>query len=214
MILDRSLHSNHHRSIILNSSFHSERGRRGRIGLVSKKIVLLFALFVGLCAFALVRTAAAPEIDCCDSCDPYGAKKDTFYPGEDVYVHGSDFTPSTTFNIYIVSHKATWSDGDAIPPSVGTATTVSSGPDEKIPPTLIWQHDLTPGKYDIVIDVNGNGKYDQGIDCLDANDVQVTAGFLIIPEYIIGTILGLAGCFAAFGLFRMVKAKGKADKPR
>jgi len=42
---------------------------------------------------------------------------------------------------------------------------------------------------------------------LDDNDVVVTAGFLVIPEYWLGTILGLGGCFAAFGGFYMSKRK-------
>ena len=30
-------------------------------------------------------------------------------------------------------------------------------------------------------------------------------GFFVIPEYWLGTILGLIGCFAAFGVFRVSK---------
>jgi hypothetical protein len=203
--------------VILNSGFCNKNGERGRIDLVSRRAVLLFTLLIGVCAFALVRTAASSGVATChfESGDSYGAKKDTFYPGEDVYVYGSDFLPSQTLKIYIVNDKATWNDGDAIPSRIaGTATTVSSQPDGKILPTIVWHHDLTPGKYDIVIDVNGNGYYNKNIDCLDDNDLQVTAGFLIIPEYVLGTILGLAGFFAAFGAFRMFKSKEKANQPR
>lgn len=66
---------------------------------------------------------------------------------------------------------------------------------------------LIPGKYDIVVDVNGNGVYDDGVDALDDKDVQVTAGFFVIPEYLFGTILALIGCFAAFGIFRFRRTK-------
>jgi hypothetical protein len=170
---------------------------------------MLLTLLVGFCVFAFVRGAGASgQIGSChfETGDNYGAKKDTFHPGEDVYVNGSGFEPSETFDIYVVSDKATWNDGDAIPSRVaGTAAWVSSDSSGKILPTVVWPHDLTPGKYDIVIDINGNGKYDQGIDCLDDNDIQVTAGFLVIPEYVIGAILGLTGCFAALGVFRFSK---------
>ena len=183
--------------------------------MVFAKTALLFILVIGFCAFMLVRTAISSEVatcHCCESTDYYGAKKDTFYPGEDVYVSGSGFDPCTTFDIYVVCDKATWNDGDAIPSRVaGTATTVSSDASGNIPPTIVWPHDLTPGKYDIVIDVCANGKYDKDIDCLDNNDIQVTAGFFIIPEYLLGTILGVAGCFAAFGVFRRLKSKEKAN---
>jgi hypothetical protein len=82
---------------------------------------------------------------------------------------------------------------------------VSSDACGNIPPTIVWRHDLTPGKYDIIVDVNGNCLYDKDIDCLDANDCQVNAGFFVIPEYLLGTILGLAGFLAAYGVFRLSK---------
>ena len=180
--------------------------------------MLLFTLLAGLCAFALVRTAASSELKSChsfESGDPYGAQKDTFNPGEDVYVYGDGFTFSTTLDIHIVNDKATWQDGDTIPSRVaGTATTVSSDTSGKIPLTLVWLHGLTPGKYDIVVDVDGDGIYDKDTDCLDDNDVNVTAGFLVIPEYVMGIIMGLAGFFAAFGAFRMFKSRGKANLSR
>ena len=47
----------------------------------------------------------------------------------------------------------------------------------------MWSDPATVGKYDMVVDVNGNGLYDVGIDALDNNDVEVTAGF-VIPEFV------------------------------
>jgi hypothetical protein len=31
--------------------------------------------------------------------------------------------------------------------------------------------------------VNGNGRYDVGIDALDDGDVEITAGFYVVPEF-------------------------------
>jgi hypothetical protein len=182
--------------------------------LASKKTALLFLLLTGLFAFALVRTATS-SIETChiNSSDSYGAPKNTFYPSENVYVKGSGYEPSTTFDIYIVTHKATWNDGDVIPqPVAGTAATVPSDSSGEIL-AKVWQAPLTPGKYDIVIDVDHNGKYNKNIDCLDSNDCQVTAGFYVVPEYVVGAILGVVGCFAAFGVFRMFKAKRRLNGP-
>ena len=187
-----------------------------RTGLVSVKKTLLFTLLVGLCAFALVRTATSSNLTTCHSCETsdcygadYGAKKDTFCPDEDIYVTGTGFEPCSIFDIYVVNDQDPWCDGDAIPQRIaGTATTVSSDASGNILTTIVWPHDLTPGKYDIIIDLNGNGKYDEDVDCLDNNDIQVTAGFFVIPEYLLGTILGVAGFFAALGLFR-VRARTK-----
>jgi hypothetical protein len=87
------------------------------------------------------------------------------------------------------------------------AMTVASNGAGTVGPVAVWSAPLMPGKYDIVVDVNGNGKYDSGIDALDSDDVQITGGFLVIPEYPMGAIVGLAGCLAAFGAFRVTKRR-------
>jgi len=84
----------------------------------------------------------------------------------------------------------------------GTVDTVCAYVDlaGDFPPTLVWDC-AVPGKYDIVLDVNGNGIYDEGVDALDDMDVN-SAGFFVVPEYPLGTILGVAMCFAALAAFR------------
>jgi hypothetical protein len=142
-----------------------------------------------------------------ESSDSMGVTKDTFNLSDDVYGTGVNYTASTTYDVYVVS-DVTWVDGMTIPARVpGTATTVSSDASGNITPTLLWSHPLTPGKYDVVVDVNSNGLYNVGIDALDNNDVQVTAGLLVIPEMYPGSILGLAACFATFSIFLVRKRK-------
>jgi hypothetical protein len=174
-------------------------------------LVLFFALFAGLCIFTLARTAFAPELEPChiETRDGYYAKEDTFYPGEPVYVNGSGFPPGVWVDIYVVN-DTTWS-GDREIPSDGIVTTVKTGSLGEIPHTTVWGS-AKPGKYDIVVDVNRDGWYKRG-DCL-LDNVIVTAGFLVIPEYIIGTALATAGCFAAFGAYRLLKPKNKVNLPR
>jgi len=146
------------------------------------------------------KTWTKPTIE---SCDSTGAKKDIFNPSEIVYATGGGYAPSTAYKLYVVP-DTTWTDGMAIS---GTPVIVYSDLSGNISPTNVMSPPLTPGKYDIVVDVNGNGFYNAGIDALDDCDVQVTAGFLVIPEFWLGTILGLAGCFAAFGAFHITKRK-------
>ena len=141
-----------------------------------------------------------------ESCDSTGVRKDTFDLDETVYVNGSGYAPSITavmtYDLYVVNDVAVWTDSMPIPDRVpGTVTTVSSDSLGNIPPTPVWSDPLTPGTYDIVVDVNGNGDYDEGIDALDDMDIQETAGFFVIPEYALGAILGVIACFAAFGVF-------------
>jgi len=86
-------------------------------------------------------------------------------------------------------------------------TTVTSDSLGNISPTAVWLSPLTPGRYDIIVDVNSNGVYDAEIDALDDNDIEVTAGFFVIPEYFAGTIMSLIGLFTALGLFYTRKRK-------
>ena len=144
-----------------------------------------------------------------ESCDSTGAKKDVFDLGEKVYANGSGYAPNTIYHIKIFEDISTpWTDGNppaGIEKATITVTSDLSGniPIKQVSPSLEpWE----PGNYDIWVDVNGNTVYNADTDALDDCDID-TAGFLIIPEYLIGAILGLAGCFAAFGLFRLTKRK-------
>ena len=148
----------------------------------------------------LTIIVAPPTVE---SCNELGVKKDVFVPAENVSAYGSGYQPLATYNLYIEPDGA-WSGGEAL---TGTPVMVETGITGDIPTTTVWNKTLTAGKFDIIVDVNGNGVYDAGIDALDDNDVVFTAGFLVIPEYWLGTVLGLAGCLAAFGTFRIAKRK-------
>jgi hypothetical protein len=124
-----------------------------------------------------------------ESCDSLGAKKDSFNLYEDVRANGSGFLPNATYDFYIVDDVEIWTDSMLIPGRVsGTATSITSDTDGIILPVTVWSDPSTVGVYDMIVDVNKNGHYDEGIDALDSNDVEVTAGF-VIPEF--ATILVL-----------------------
>lgn len=117
-----------------------------------------------------------------ESCDLAGARKDSFNSDQTVYVNGSGFSPFTAYELYLVVDSR-WIDGRTLPERIpGTAETVSSDFSGRFFPIAVWNPPLTTGKYDIVIDINRNGHYDEGIDALDNNDIEVTAGFYI-PEF-------------------------------
>ena len=126
-----------------------------------------------------VETTQTPNLE---SSNPDGHRKDAFEIGETIFAYGSNYSPSTTYNIYILEDIASWNNGTTIPTRIpGTATTITSNTEGAIPPTPIWTNPQTTGKYDIIIDVNGNGIYDAGTDAIDNDDIEVTAG-LTIPE--------------------------------
>jgi uncharacterized repeat protein (TIGR02543 family) len=114
-----------------------------------------------------------------ESCNFCGTRKDLFKPRETVCCSGSGYSPFGTYNLYIVKDVSSWNNGMTIPVPVVTAE-VSSDASGRLRPTTVWTHPLTPGKYDIIVDVDGNGIYDAGIDALDDNDVAVTGGFLVM----------------------------------
>ncbi|WP_406661964.1 PEF-CTERM sorting domain-containing protein [Methanolobus sp. ZRKC3] len=133
-----------------------------------------------------------------ESSDGAGTIKDIFLEGEKVYAIGGGYVPSITYNLYVVE-DVIWSNGDTIPSRVlGTATSVTTDDSGNILPTTIWSSAVVGG-YDIIVDVNANGNYDEGIDALDDMDVN-GAGYQAIPEFPtialpVVAILGLAFIF-------------------
>jgi Tol biopolymer transport system component len=151
----------------------------------------------GLEIFMMSYTQCITTIE---SSDISGTEKDVFQPGESVYAIGSGYAASTTYDLYVVDDTI-WTDGMAIPSRVsGTAMSVTTDGTGNIPvETIIWVSSVI-GKYDIVIDVGGDGYYDAGTDALDDMDVE-DAGFETIPEFStiaipVGAILGLLFLFS------------------
>jgi hypothetical protein len=124
-----------------------------------------------------------------ESCNSTGAVKDTFDLGDSVYVKGEGYSPSATYDLYVVN-ATTWSEGMPIPQRLeGTATTITSDTSGNISVTPAWNAPITLGNYDIVVDVNRDGYYNSSIDALDQSNVQIKAGFQTVPEFSQTTIL-------------------------
>lgn len=135
-----------------------------------------------------------------ESCDVSGARKDGFASGEPVYVNGSGFAPFAIYDFYTVNDVENWVNGTPIPARVpNTAINVSADVAGRISPTVAWSDPDTIGSYDMIVDLDDNGVYDSGIDILDNNDVQVTAGF-VIPEFASVTTLTMLFIIAALSV--------------
>jgi hypothetical protein len=127
------------------------------------------------------------------ACDANRIYKDTFQTNEDVYVF---INPSTRMQLggdryvkkFVVAHKDSWTTGDPLidvsgPNNPWDADTVQSGCTNE-GRVLVWPGTLTPGSYDVVIDVNRNGVYDEGTDIIDGignRNGSIAAGFRVIP---------------------------------
>jgi diacylglycerol kinase family enzyme len=96
-----------------------------------------------------------------------------------------------------------WDAGMSIPSRTsGSETTVTTDADGNIPiGTIAWSLPAI-GKYDIVVDVNGDGKYNPCVDALDDCDVEITAGLHVIPEVPLGTVTALATALAALIVYK------------
>ncbi|MBI4176713.1 MAG: S8 family serine peptidase [Candidatus Aenigmarchaeota archaeon] len=96
--------------------------------------------------------------------------RDRFLVGQKVHAKGVGFPPSTQMDIYVIKDQD-WTgvaDGSALPVPVVPKVTLTSNTDGLIIPT-VWDapNASQRGLYDIVVDVNKNGKYDKSMDVID-----------------------------------------------
>jgi hypothetical protein len=103
------------------------------------------------------------------SADASGNRKDAFELTENIYGKAILALKATTqYDLYVVYDRSPWSDGDSIPSrlaeSESSFTTDASGNMEA--GTILYSTPA-PGNYDIVIDVNANGIYNDNVDYLD-----------------------------------------------
>jgi hypothetical protein len=136
------------------------------------------------------------------TCDLNGVEKSQFSSTATIYIDGVGYGQLAGATVYVVQ-DVVWGDGMTIPARVsGTATQVISDWSGEIKPTVVWSSPLVEGKYDVCVDVNENGVYNQGVDALIDNKVEVTAGF-VVPEFSVFMLLPcLAGLTLVVTFFR------------
>ena len=122
-----------------------------------------------------------------DSCDSTGNKKDLFNVNESLYIQGVSFPNSADLPIYIVPDQTRWVDGATIPTRIlGPTSTIQTESDGSIKITKLWEFP-SEGRFDIIVDVNKDGVYNEGIDALDDYDMNSSAGASdgtsVIPEF-------------------------------
>lgn len=130
------------------------------------------------------------------SCDDSGTEWNTFELSENVYCYGANLPASTPVDIYVVNNKDDWEEGNALTDVSGGYETVTTGADGSISTALIWCSPLMQGSYDIVVDTNRNGEWNEG----EPIDSWATTGFEAIPEFTtiaipVAAILGLLFLF-------------------
>jgi len=87
--------------------------------------------------------------------------------GEPVWIEGFGFQPNQQVKVFIVRDKENWQAGDALT-GVVPPTTISTDSNGNLPRTRIWDSaqrlgsSQTDGDFDVVVDVNGNDRFDPG----------------------------------------------------
>ncbi len=115
--------------------------------------------------------------------------RDVFNVDENVYVYVNPVARMRNLGgnryvkWYIVPHQAVWNDQDPLNPvATPLGDTVQYGC-TNAGRRLVWPAPLTPGQYDIVIDVDGDELYDKGQDFLDGYSGQGNwVGFTVQDE--------------------------------
>jgi len=87
--------------------------------------------------------------------------------GEPVWIEGFGFQPNQQVKVFIVRDKENWQAGDALT-GVVPPTTILTDSNGNLPRTRIWDSaqrlgsSQTDGDFDVVVDVNGNDRFDPG----------------------------------------------------
>ena len=136
------------------------------------------------------KRAAGSDFNAQLACDANANYKGTFLTTDSVYVY---VMPETRMQVgqhrwvykYVVAHKDSWTDGDTLtdvsgPSNPWEADTVQYGCTNEYR-VLVWPATLTAGEYDVIIDVDRDGVYDEGTDILDGTS-QVPGFVVVEPQ--------------------------------
>lgn len=110
------------------------------------------------------------------STDSVGNPKSTFNMSDNLYLQGQDFPADTNVTIYLIP------DGtDALPVNAAASSSVIVNGTGGLPVTLVWPQPLALGEYDVWVDVNQNGVFDEG-DVWNSQSIGIY-GLDVIPEF-------------------------------
>ena len=112
-----------------------------------------------------VGSESSKSIGSVSSTDSSGSAKNCFNTTDTVYAKGTGFCKNANYNIYVCSHPV--SNGASL--SGCTSSSVSTDSNGYFTPQPKSLGTFAEGDYDIVVDENGNGKYDSGTDAIDSS---------------------------------------------
>ena len=181
---------------------------------LATSLIIAFLVSAPLTMAITVQNAKADDADVSGnswvrfiSCDKNGNEKHTFQPTEDVYVVGGRYpllkNKEVSINVMPNGQKITdVSKANAIAGPVDQTVNANGHLDI----TCIWSHPLKMGEYDVWIDVNQNGVFDDG-DIFHYYFFFSWYLFHVIPESLIGTVGPLAAMASGLALFYLRKPR-------
>lgn len=140
---------------------------------------LAYTVLIGA-VLAPTSVAFAAFTDDIDAVDRNGRIIESVTVDDDVYVSGNcSAAAGESADIYVVASRSSWRDEDKLNDITDRVDRVEVDEDGELELTRVWFSRLDVGKYDIVADVDENGEFDEGFDCVDS---ERDTGFKVISK--------------------------------
>ncbi|MFO0799098.1 MAG: hypothetical protein U0804_16645 [Gemmataceae bacterium] len=128
---------------------------------------------VGLLAGVVAATAAAAQEPASDFPPVVAEARVTVTVGDAVTVGGPkavNFLPNETYRVYVVPHRV-WRDGDPLAEPALATSQARSNAEGTLLKTTVWKA-VRAGRFDIVVDYDGDGKFSYALDAVDGVNVR------------------------------------------
>jgi hypothetical protein len=169
-------------------------------------------LSISLSPAAFAADKKAESWDKFVSCDMNGNEKSAFLLADDVYVKGGWFPlrANKQVSIYVMPNGLKIKD---IKPENSIAGPVVQTVDGSghLPITEIWPYPLKVGKYDVWVDVNQNGKLDDG-DFFHFYFFFCFYFFFVIPESLMGSIGAVSAMIFGLAIFHVGRIRNSTKQ--
>jgi hypothetical protein len=137
------------------------------------------------------------------ACNETGQEKDVFALSENLCLIAGGLPPGIDTTIYVIPDNMSASPINAV-----ATCSASTDLDGLLPITLAWETPLTEGDYDIWIDADQNGMYDETVDMYENLMLDIHA-FAVVPEF---QTLKIMALFLALSTLVTVLAKRKTHR--
>jgi len=128
----------------------------------------VFWIFLAL--FLLTTSTVEAFTDDIDAVDRNGRVIESVTVDDDIYISGLCSSAVDEFvDIYVVSKRSNWNDEDILNDVTDDIEQIEGDEEGELPLTRVWFSRLDIGEYDIVVDVDRDGEFDEDLDCVDRN---------------------------------------------